>query len=311
MKNIIDKTKKPKKKKNMYFNNPLVEGLLRKYVQGGCTNIKLRDEIMSHAPELIRQVIRTHGLHITYGGGEESSFFDLFQVAWVQIEKTLYKFDHSKIFTLGYIDNNTLKKRRYKVRGCIKREYNDSFVIKITRDDVYTINGVETQFLIDDVKEILKDDIVSSRFDNTKVFNMWSQVAKTSVLAHIKKETRDKKNYSSYLAHQRHRPYERNTQFDRFIDEATNLCQHDEDELKIIEALKDVAQNDLEAAHNGLISKIIEKTEFSRAQVVGFFKKVRLLHGEFTDSPTNLEKNYIGNSGGSTRKYNLDGEEDW
>jgi len=95
-----------------YFNNHLVEQLLIKYVKDGCVNVKLRDEIMSHAAELIRQIIRTHNFHNIYPGSDEASFGDLFQVAWVQIESVLYKFDwspgHTKVFNMWCVAPDTI-----------------------------------------------------------------------------------------------------------------------------------------------------------------------------------------------------------
>jgi len=87
---------------NHYFDNRKVERLLIKYHETGCTDIPLRNEIMSHASELIINVIRTHDLHSLYGGHDESSFQDLFQLGYVQIESTLYKFKpgHAKVFNL-------------------------------------------------------------------------------------------------------------------------------------------------------------------------------------------------------------------
>lgn len=81
------------KGKNYYFDNDKVEQLLYLYHETECTNVKLRDLIMGHASELIRQIIRAHNLQSIYPGREESSFGDLFQVAWVQIESVLYKYD--------------------------------------------------------------------------------------------------------------------------------------------------------------------------------------------------------------------------
>lgn len=305
----MKKPRDPNKPKNMYFNNPLVEGLLRRYVMTGCTDIKLRNEIMSHAAELIRQVIRTHGLHVIYGGGEDSSFNDLFQIAWVQIEKTLYKFDYSQIFTLYWMDGD--KKVRYKIRGLIKEEDDESYVLQITRENSYNILGKEVDFNLDDLVEVKKSEIVSKRFDNTKVFNMWSQIARTVVLAHVKKDSRDKKNYNNYSSFLKYKPYERNYDLERFFEEATALCKFDEDEMKILDAIKSIADEDLMSASNGLISKIMTKTELSRQKVVNFFKKIRTFQNEFSDSPSNLEQNYVGNPGGSTRKYNIDPEEDF
>ena len=302
----VSKTDKPK---NMYFNNPLVEGLLRKYVMNGCTDIKKRDEIMTHAGELIRQVIRTHGLYAIYGGGEDSSFNDLFQIAWVQIEKTLYKFDYSQIFTLFYMKEG--KKSKYKLRGLIKEEDSLSYVIQITRYNKYIVNDKEIEFNLDDLVEIKKSEISSKRFDNTKVFNMWSQIAKTVVLAYIKKDTRDKKNYGNYSSFLKYKPTEQSYFLERFFNEAEDVCKYDDDEMAILSALKEIADDDLISASNGLISKIMVKTQLSRQKIVSFFKKIRALQGEFSDSPNNFEQNYVGNSGGSTRKYNLDSEEDF
>lgn len=309
MKKFKPRPKNPDKPRNMYFNNPLVEDLLRKYVKAGCTNLIMRNEIMSHASELIRQVIRTHGLYAIYGGGEDSSFNDLFQIAWVQIEKTLYKFDYSQIFTL--VHKNGDKKEKYKIRGLIKEEDNLSYIIQVTRYNKYIIGGKEVEYNLDDLVEIKKCDISSKRYDNTKVFNMWSQIAKTVALAHIKKDSRDKKNYNSYSSFLKYKPTERNLFLDRFFDEAESICKYDEDEMKILNAIKTIADEDLTNASNGLITKIMLKTELSRQKIVSFFKKIRTYQGEFSDAPNNIEQNYVGNSGGSTRRYNLDAEDDF
>jgi len=76
---------KPPKKKNMYFDNDAVEELMDAYVKRGCVDVHLRDEIMSHAIELIRQIIRAHNFEYITPGRDQSSFYELFQVAWRQI----------------------------------------------------------------------------------------------------------------------------------------------------------------------------------------------------------------------------------
>lgn len=293
----------------MYFDNPLVESLLRRYVGGGCINIKYRNEIMTHAMELIRQVIRTHGLNIAYGGGDESSFNDLVQIAWCQIEKTLYKFDYSETFVIGYKYKDRIG--RYQLKGCIKEDDGDSIIIRVTKACNYLLkNGRKVEYNVDDLVEIPRINILQRKFINTKVFNMWSQVAKTSVLAYIKKETRDKKNFPGYSSYLRYKPIDGIPKLERFIDEAAELCKYDEDELKIIEAIKSIANSDLENASSGLISKILAQTDLSRQKILSFFKKIRAFKNEFSDSPDNDDTYYIGNSGGSTRRYNLDSEEE-
>lgn len=100
-----------KKKKNMYFDNDAVERLLNKYVERGCVDVTLRDEIMKHADELIRQIIRAHNFEHIFPGRDQSSFNELFQVAWMQIEKTLYKYDNGpnspKLFNMWCVSPDT------------------------------------------------------------------------------------------------------------------------------------------------------------------------------------------------------------
>lgn len=95
-----------------YFDNYKVEQLLTKYVNGGCVDVDLRDEIMSHASELINQIIRTHNFHNVYPGKDPASFGDLFQTAWSQIESVLYKFDsapgHTKVFNMWCLNPSEL-----------------------------------------------------------------------------------------------------------------------------------------------------------------------------------------------------------
>lgn len=77
---------------------------------GGCIDVALRDAIMSNAMELIRQIIRTHNLHIIYPGRNQASFNDLVQVAWTQIESVLYKYVHgkAKVFNMWCVAPDTL-----------------------------------------------------------------------------------------------------------------------------------------------------------------------------------------------------------
>ncbi len=85
-----------------YFDNEAVEALLTRYVQGACTDIVLRDEIMAHAIPLIRNVILSSGHHKLLQYHHGSNVDDLFAVAWAQLEKTLYKFEpgRAKVFSL-------------------------------------------------------------------------------------------------------------------------------------------------------------------------------------------------------------------
>lgn len=228
---IIQKVISPEneaKSKGYYFDNYKVEQLLTRYVIGGCVDVKLRDEIMLNAMELLRQIIRTHNFHNIYPGHDPASFGDLFQTGWCQIEKTLYKFDHSP--------------------------------------------------------------------GHTKVFNLWSQVAKTVILAYIKREMRDKKNYGSYKNHQisHHKPG--SAVLERFIEEVRTMGQYDEDGLRIIDSLEKLYKDD-DKPYDGLIGKLVRMSGLSRQRVVSFLKQIRLRSFEFTDSPLNQERSQLSRNG--------------
>jgi intein/homing endonuclease len=75
--------------RKLYFINEIVEWQLTQYIWTGCTKVHLRDDIMSHATELIRQIIRKQNLHAIYPGQDDSSFGDLLQTAWCVTPDTL------------------------------------------------------------------------------------------------------------------------------------------------------------------------------------------------------------------------------
>lgn len=212
-----DRPHNPDLPKNHYFDNSYVESLLKEYVWGGCTDVKLRDKIMENASELIRQIIRTHKMHLLIGR-EGTSFGDLYQIAWVQIESSLYKFD--------------------------------------------------------------------SRPGHTKVFNMWSQVAKTVMLAHIKKESRDKRNYDAYKGHLDLKGRPINYKFNRFIKEAEEIFKYDDEGLELIRAMEHLAATDSKP-YDGLIDKLSKHSKLSRSKVSNLLRAIRLRSFEFSDSPVN------------------------
>ncbi len=228
----------PEKPKNQYFDNLKVEELLETYVRGGCTDVEGRDEIMSHAAELIRQIIRTHNLHNIYPGKDQASFGDLFQVAWCQIEKCLYKFDYSP--------------------------------------------------------------------GHTKVFNMWSQIARTVMLAHIKREGRDRKNQGAYTTHLNARHSFKPAVLERFFNEAREICKYNDEHLELLNHLEELYDTD-ERASEGLIGKLIKKSGRSRQKVHSFLSYVRMRSIEFSDSPASANNTFKPYLTGTLRD---DGDDD-
>lgn len=204
------------KKPNHYFDNKEVEKLLVKYHETGCTNIRLRNELMNKADALIINVIRTYNLHNIYAGRDEAAFNDLYQTAWMAIESALYKFDNSP--------------------------------------------------------------------GHSKVFNLWTQIARTAILAAIKKDNRDKRNCENYRYYLDERSIKVKAKFDRFLEEIREVCKYCDDFMTIIDSLEYLYHNDPKP-HEGLISKLSDSSNMSRAKIIKFIKILRVLSFELTDSP--------------------------
>lgn len=274
--------------RKLYFINEIVEWQLTKYIWTGCTNIDLRDQIMSNATELIRQIIRKQGLHTIYPGQEESSFADLLQTAWVQIERTLYKYRSRPHCRNCYSPDNPAKSLLYKPSD---REYG----IK-TMDQVISMhkgkkcphcsNKLTAGPIIEPVQDLYAGSDTILYRGMSKVFNMWSQIARTVILAYIKKEGRDRKNSSSYISHLGNKSRPLSDIMQRFLGEAQLICQYNDDHLVIIDAIEWLMYND-DRPHDGTIGKLVEKTGLSRSVITQFMRLIKLRSFEFTDSPIN------------------------
>lgn len=255
--------------KDYYFDNITVEKLLYQYHETACTDLKLRNNIMSHASELIRQIIRTNNLHTIYPGRDDSSFGDLFQVAWAQIELSLYKY-----------------KAAPHCLGCYNiNRPNESIIIEQEHDDDILI----FEDLIKLIKRCphcglkLEKNSIYYR-GKSKVFNLWSQVSRTVILAYIKKESRDKKNYTNYQSHLIRKKKTKNYVFERFIVELKELCKYNTDHIILCETLENLYEND-NKPHEGLIGKLVKNSGKNRSKVIDFLKFIRLRGLEFSDAP--------------------------
>lgn len=273
--------------RRLYFVNEIVEWLLTQYCWTGGTRIVLRDRIMSHAPELIRQIIRKQGLHQIYPGHEESAFGDLLQTAWVQIERTLYKY-----------------RAKPHCRSCYNPDRPSDSCLYSPADDEY---GIKTLTEIIDLHDgqcphccatLAALPMVEPRQGTyggseailyrgiSKVFNMWSQIARTVILAYIKKEGRDRKNSTSYVTHLDNKPQPISDIMLRFLAEARELCKYNDNHLKVLDALEWLLHND-DRPHDGIIGKLVERSGLSRTCVTDFMRHIKLRSFEFTDSPVN------------------------
>ena len=128
---------------------------------------------------------------------DESSFNDLYQIAWCAIESALYKFNNEP--------------------------------------------------------------------GHPKIFNMWSQIAHTAILAAIKKDNRDKKNSEGYRYFLDERAIKKSAKFERFMNEAKDVCKYVDDFMNIIGALENLYYTD-QKPHEGLIGKLTKESGMSRAK---------------------------------------------
>lgn len=272
--------------RKLYFINEKVEWDLTQYIWTGCTRIELRDSIMSHAAELIRQIIRKQGLHTIYPGQEESAFGDLLQTAWCQLERTLYKY-----------------RSRPHCRTCFNPDRPADSVLYLPDVREYGIIQINQVILnhptcphcntkLESYPYILPRQGCFGGTETiiyrgmSKVFNMWSQISRTVILAYIKKEGRDRKNGHNYMNHLGTRQRNNNNIVDRFLQEARQLSQYSSDHLSILDALEKIVMTD-DRPHDGLIGKLVDESGLSRAIVTNFLKMVKLRSFEFTDSPLN------------------------
>lgn len=281
--------------RKLYFINENVEYALTLYKWTGCTDVTLRDSIMANASELIKQIIRKQGLNQIYPGQEESSFGDLINTAWMQIERVLYKYRaiphcrkcfnpdmpaKSAIYKLSPLDydivtfEELLDKKPFKHYGILPKQCKQCKT-KFSEDNKVepkqgTFGGSETVLFR----------------GTSKVFNLWSQVARTVILAYIKKEGRDKKNFSIYRDHLYGRNRPESYILQRFMTEVRELYKHNDDYLAIIDGLQKLILVD-DKPHDGIITKLVEYSGVSRPIVSTFLKMLKLRSAEITDSPFN------------------------
>ncbi len=239
---------------------------------------------MSHATELIRQIIRKQGLHTIYPGHEESAFGDLLQTAWVQIERTLYKYRGRPHCRKCYNADRPTDSLLYK-----PDDY--EYGIK-TMDEVIKMHRICPKCSVKFTDAPIVPPI-QGRFGGSdtilfrgmsKVFNMWSQVARTVILAYIKKEGRDRRNSGSYVNHLGTRSRPVSDMMTRFLAEARDLCKYNDDHQQIILAIEKLLTTD-DRPHDGIIGKLVEETGLSRSVITNFMKLLKLRSFEFSDSP--------------------------
>ncbi|MCK9558373.1 MAG: hypothetical protein M0R50_10090 [Candidatus Cloacimonetes bacterium] len=286
--------------KKHYFINEIVEDKLRRYIWTNCTNVAIRDSIMIHAPELIKQIIRKQNLHMIYPGQEESAFGDLVQTAWVQVERTLYKFRAKPHCRACYNPDRPISSALYIPA---ESEYG-IITFEQLFDPKYTQPGskklviyIKHHPVCPYCKTVLSDNpdvepkqgtFGGSRTilfrGNSKVFNMWSQVSRTCILAFVKKEGRDRKNSTAYKDHLCNTSRVDEDRLKRFFSEASQICKYNIDHMRCIDALCYIIKTD-DKPYDGLIGKLVEKSGLSRIQVNGFIRLLRLRSHEFTDSP--------------------------
>lgn len=224
------KAKATAPKNNNFLNNSLVEGLVTEYVKGGCVDVQLRNRIMEHVPQFLKGVIKTFKFHQVLTIKDPHITEELTQVAWKQIEKTLYKFDYSD--------------------------------------------------------------------GHSKLFSQWTQVAKQCILAELKVKAKDISGYNGLKKHMlAGRSTLKPIDWQRFITEARDIFQYDDESIQIINHLEHLILND-DNLYDCLIGKLAKSTRLTRTRIVRFLKELRLMGGEFSDSPLNRDREEIAEDSG-------------
>jgi len=275
--------RKEELKSNYFFDNELVERLLYRYKETSCTSIQLRDEIMEHASILIDNLIKAFNLRQITPGKEEK---DLFQVAWCQIESALYKYN-----ALPYCRKCYNPKRPSDSLIIDQFETIDQ-IIKTTKNcpkcKTKFRRGNHPQLWFEFNGEPIEgiEDCNIYFKGTSKIFNYWSQIARTVILAHIKKESRDRKNNPLLKNHLEEQPRQKDYRIGRFLEEARTVCTHHEEYQTIINALETLYESD-EKPHEGIIIKLITITNLPKSSITSFLRFIRLMGNKFTDNPIN------------------------
>jgi hypothetical protein len=281
--------KTPPPKRSLYFINEKVEFYLLLYNWSGGVDVTLRDKIMENANELIRQVIRKHGLHVIYPGQEESSFGDLMTTAWLQLERTLYKFRAQPHCRTCYDNNRPNDSLLYEVglnEYGIKRPEE---IIKMHKGKCPHCKAALLPLpLQEGVQDCYGGTTTILYRGLSKIFNMWSQISRTVILAHVKKEGRDRKNAPAYAGHLGGRKRFAADAIKQFVKEAEELFKYNEDYLKLVRAMAKLVATD-DRPHDGLAGKLIDTTGLSKSTVGNFLSLLKLNSHEFSMAPANRD----------------------
>jgi hypothetical protein len=156
-----------------YFDNDKVEDLLVRYVQGNCTSISLRDEIMAHAGEFVRQLILGQGLHRIAPRHVDEA--DLWTIGWIQIEKTLYKYKARPHCADCYDPGSYVGSVLYDP---------DVFEYGIITPEEIAERGLRCRICGKTPSRVMYRGIA-------RLFSLWSQIARNSILAECKRLNRD------------------------------------------------------------------------------------------------------------------------
>ena len=230
------------KRKKHYFINEIVEWKLTRYIWTGCTNVILRDSIMEHANELITQLIRKQGLFNIYRGHDPSAFNELVHVAYMQIERTLYKYRaqaHCRAcFSWDRPNNSILYKPATFEFGIIQPKSLASRTQKCPHCGAILNNLIPVepeQGLYGGSRSIMYRGL-------SKVFNLWSQVSRTVILAHVKKDTRDLRNndnYTDFIA--RKQSAGDNSQYNKIMGEVKEYLWFNPEYCQVVDALVELS----------------------------------------------------------------------
>jgi hypothetical protein len=178
-----------------------------------------------------------------------------------------------------YLDNSS-KNIIWLPITFIKDSISDVIDIEVPLNNTFTANGIIVHNCQIE-KTLYKYD---GRPGSPKVFNLWSQVAKTRILAYLKKEKRDKKNmpaYKDYVVRKYKTKSKSIDEFSSFLEEISNFFEYDENYKELCLILKRIWETDPKP-YDGLKNKLVQISKKDPIIINQFLKLLKLHRDEFT-----------------------------
>lgn len=247
--------------------------------------LALPDFVVNHLKNLIKNSGKSNYFYKKKFGIDLRCFLNNKHIEFNSLVKIMKCFTNTNDISYKYLMERIeeVGRIRWLKVSNISNSKSDTINVEVSNSNTYTINGI--------ISHNCQIESTLYKFNlspgHKKIFNMWSQVARTVILAYIKKENKDVKSNNSYKDHkttvQKAKP-----DFYRLFDEAKIIFKNEPRYLQIIDAINHLYLND-ETPHDGMIYKLVSLTGFPKKEINEFLISVKAHSSRFSDSPENLQ----------------------